>query len=76
MGKSRQSNDDWLFVIDMIQSLGASLEERKWLVVIVWTRPDGFNESIVVKSGLGIRMFDPCGTFSSREITINGTEVC
>jgi 3-phosphoshikimate 1-carboxyvinyltransferase len=66
-----KSNDD-LAAIDVIQKLGATVEEKNGDLIITNGRSIG-NEMNCGEAGLGIRMFAPIAALNKNEITINGT---
>jgi len=68
-----KSNDD-LAALDVISKLGAEVTKQENVVIV---KSDGVhpfsNEINCGESGLGIRMFTPIASLSSRELTISGT---
>jgi 3-phosphoshikimate 1-carboxyvinyltransferase len=68
-----KSNDD-LAALDVISKLGAAVTEQDNTVVVRSKGVDPFSDAISCgESGLGIRMFTPIASLSSRELTISGT---
>jgi 3-phosphoshikimate 1-carboxyvinyltransferase len=68
-----KSNDD-LAALDVISKLGAEVSEEGNTVVVNSKGVHPFFEEINCgESGLGIRMFTPIASLSSKELTISGT---
>lgn len=68
-----KSNDD-LAALDVISKLGAEVSVQDNVVVVKSEGVHPFsNEINCGESGLGIRMFTPIASLSSKELTINGT---
>ena len=68
-----KSNDD-LAALDVISKLGAEVTEQENVVVVKSKGVHPFSDEINCgESGLGIRMFTPIASLSSRELTISGT---
>lgn len=68
-----KSNDD-LAALDVISKLGAEVAEQDNAVVVKSKGVDPFsNEINCGESGLGIRMFTPIASLSSKELKISGT---
>lgn len=68
-----RSNDD-LAALDVIQRLGASIQDNGCEIVIQSIGVNPASDEIMCgESGLGIRMFTPIASTSARALTINGS---
>ena len=68
-----RSNDD-LAALDVIQRLGATVEDNGQEIVITSQGVNPASDQVMCgESGLGIRMFTPIAATSDRTLTINGS---